>query len=232
MTITESRMNEMFDAGYPIEISHYRILKDTGKLVLTYNNSRSKGKYGKKPEYSPYGGKTVVMIDWVHDQAFVAECSKKDHFCFKDGTYLAVSRAYTYFKEHLVEKPQGVAIQQEVPESKSCCGGKCCEAIKEVDEGTFQTVYKEVTKFSIICQDPKTQEFIGYVSKNDGVVDNGGRFTNDLITSYTPGDYTKEVTEAAEFDTKEEAEQYLASTAERVIKANYKLIGQVTVTDA
>ena len=225
-------MNEMFDAGYPIEISHYRILKDTGKLVLTYNNSRSKGKYGKKPEYSPYGGKTVVMIDWVHDQAFVAECSKKDHFCFKDGTYLAVSRAYTYFKEHLVEKPQGVAIQQEVPESKSCCGGKCCEAIKEVDEGTFQTVYKEVTKFSIICQDPKTQEFIGYVSKNDGVVDNGGRFTNDLITSYTPGDYTKEVTEAAEFDTKEEAEQYLASTAERVIKANYKLIGQVTVTDA
>ena len=229
MTITESRMNEMFDAGYPIEISHYRILKDTGKLVLTYNNSRSKGKYGKKPEYSPYGGKTIVMLD---DQAFIAYCSDKDHFCFKDGTFLAVSRAYTYFKEHCEEMEQGVAIQQEVPKSKSCCGGGCCKDMQESDEGTFQTVYKEATKFSIICQDPKTQEFIGYVSKNDEVIDNGSRFTNDLLTCYTPDDYTKEVTEAAEFDTKEEAEQYLASTAERVIKANYKLIGQVTVTDA
>ena len=224
----------MNEAGYLVRITHYRITKN-GSLVLTYNNSRSYNKYGTKPDYSPYGGRTVVYIGMIAEP-FVAECSKKDHFCFKDGTYLAVSRAYTYFKEHLVENPQGVAIQQEVPESKSCCGGSFCEAIKEVDEGTFQTVYKEENKYLIVCIDPTTEEFIGYLPKDDAYVT--GKYEWEWATipfiseEYCKDFYTKDVLEAAEFDTKDAAKKYVINTAERVIKANYKLIGQVTVTDA
>jgi hypothetical protein len=232
MTITESRIKEMAESGYPVKIAHYRYLKDTGELVLTYNNSRSNEKYGKKPEYSPYGGMTIVYLGMLARQ-FAAQCSKKDHFCFKDGTFLAVSRAHTYFKEHCEEMEQGAAIQQEVPQSKSCCGGKCCKDMQETDEGTYEIVIEEATKFSIVCIDPDTNEFIGYVSKNDPIVKLGYKnSTSKAVPSYYAQDYTKEVTDAAEFDTKEEAEKYLDNSAERVIKANYKLIGQVTVTDA
>lgn len=219
----------MARSGYLVKINHFRYTKD-GKFIRTYNNSRSKEKYGSKPEYSACGGLTTVQIR-LSSKTFSAICSKKDHFCFKDGTYLAVSRAYTYFKEHCEEMEQGVEIQQEVPEIKSCCGGKCCKDIQDTDEGTYGVVIKEATKFRIVCIDPNTQEFIGYVTKDDPLIRCGGRSWQKILSSFESWDYTKEVNDAAEFETKEEAERYLSNTAERVIKVDYKLIGQVTVTD-
>jgi len=62
MTITESRLNEMHDAGYPLSIAHFRILEDTGEMALTYNNSRSAEKYGRKPKYTLCGGKTGITV--------------------------------------------------------------------------------------------------------------------------------------------------------------------------
>ena len=235
MTITESRIKEMAESGYPAMIEHHRILKDTGKPIKTYNNSRSKEKYGKKPDYAACGGWTVVRIGMI-SKPFIAECSKKDHFCFKDGTFLAVSRAYTYFKEHCEEMEHGAAIQQEVPQSKSCCGGSCCkdcDGITEEEEGTYKMVLEDDTKFSIVCVNPNTQEFLGYLPKNDGyVIEKVKPDFKMLCVGLVDKDYyTSDVKEAAEFDTKEEAQGYLVHSEEHVIQVNYKLIGQVRVTD-
>lgn len=96
MKTTQEMIQEMNDHGYPVDIAHLRYLKGTDDLVLTYNNNRSKKKHGPKPAYEPTGGMTVVNIGILMED-FIAECSKKDHFNFKQGAFVAVARAYTKF---------------------------------------------------------------------------------------------------------------------------------------
>lgn len=97
MTDTEFKIKEMKDAGNTVHITHYRLL-NSGETVLTYNNNRGKIRYGKKPEYNPCGGFTRVKIG-NFDREFFADCSSKDHFNFKLGTLVAISRAYSFFLE-------------------------------------------------------------------------------------------------------------------------------------
>jgi len=225
-------IKEMNDAGYPVFITHRRILKETGHNVITYNNSRARGMYGPKPEYNACGGSTTVYIG-EFNKPFVAKCSNKDHFCFKDGTFLAVSRAYAYFKEHCVESEQGASIQQEFPQSKSCCGGQCCSGITENEDGTYEMVLKADTRYGIVCINPKNGEFIGYLPKNDAYVT--GKYEEGPIKLYEglfdANFYTDDVKEAAEFDTCKSAEKALVHQEEHVIQIDYKLIGRVTVTE-
>lgn len=229
MTTTQKMIKEMEESGFPVKINHFRYTKD-GKFIRTYNNSRSKEKYGPKPEYSVCGGLTTVQIGLIAEP-FSANCSKKDHFCFKDGTYLAVSRAYAFFKEQCVEKEQCAAIQQEVPESKSCCGGKCCGEKK----GSFYIdgkVLKEKTLYHIVCFDPKTNAFVGYIPKDDpyasGSIERSGK---TLSRAYSPSDYTTKDEDIADFETQEAAEKCLICQAEKVVRADYRVVTQVKVTE-
>lgn len=228
MTITEQRIKEMSEAGYPIEITHFRYLKSNGKLVKTYNNSRSAKKYGAKPEYSPKGGMTIVFIGNVPKE-FIAECSKKDHFCFKDGTYLAVSRAYAYFKERLAKIEQGVAMQQKTLQNTS---GDCETSgnTKNIGVSKFRGVLETKTFYGIVCIDPTTEEFIGYVKNDDPVVLKNKWFWRNLLPYFDSEDYTKDYSKIAQFNTFEDANKCLSSTAEKVVKIFAQTIVEIVPT--
>jgi len=89
MTVKVLREN-----GYKVRVFHERVAKKSNKLVRY--SRRVKG-----IDVLPKGGRTSIIICDIDNKFLgvgIAECSKQDIFCYKEGVKFALQRAFEMAK--------------------------------------------------------------------------------------------------------------------------------------
>ncbi len=183
--------------GLDPQLSHYR-RQDRNTYAQTYNNSKYKNVYGKKPTYLATGGATICSLKGVNG-TFDALCSNEDNFCFKTGAYLAVSRAYDYYVKSGIAKPK-----------KKSCTGSCCG---KCDKEKTASVY-------VVAGYTKTGTALGYLKK--GTNERLNRELDDDDCSVY--EYTTDKEYVYFFKTKEEAQKFVWMKDEKIIKITHEIV--------
>lgn len=101
---TNLSVHELRKNGYRVYVQHFRVVKSlcpkSGKVVskfIPYAKKHKELLVASHEFLSPFGGLTSIEIQKgdSYFQAATAECSEKDHFCYKRGVQIALGRAFS-----------------------------------------------------------------------------------------------------------------------------------------